>query len=62
LRRLGVQRRRTSDTGRAGLISVPLFFGISSVTEKKRFDLHPVFRRGAASIGSFYLNRFRQAS
>lgn len=41
------------------LVSVPLFFGISSVSLKKRFNLTPLFTKAQASLGELYLKNFK---
>lgn len=49
LARLGVRSRR-SNTGRQGLVSVPMFFGIPAVQLRARFNLAGVIERAAQQI------------
>jgi hypothetical protein len=58
LGRLGVRSRRGGFGGR-GVVSVPVFIGVSMVNIRARFNLRPIFRQAAADIGSAYLQNLR---
>jgi hypothetical protein len=58
LGRLGVRSRRGGFTGR-GLVSVPIFVGVTMVNIRARFNLRPIFKRAGAEIGAAYLQNLR---
>lgn len=41
------------------LVSVPLFYGLSQVTLKKRLGLIPIFNRVEGQLGALYLKNFK---
>ena len=45
--------------GKVGGKSVPLFFGISSVTIRKKFNIIEAVQRAAARLGEFYLKHLK---
>jgi hypothetical protein len=45
--------------GKVGDKSVPLFFGIPTVTIRKKFDVVAAVRRAAARLGEFYLKNLK---
>jgi hypothetical protein len=40
-------------------VLVPLFFGISSVSLRARFQLRTIFERAQASLGPLYVSNFK---
>jgi hypothetical protein len=59
LARLGARAQR--GTGRrAGIVSLPMFVRVSTVTLRKRFDLAAVFARAHAGLGANYLRHLNQ--
>lgn len=60
LSRLGVGRSKSARGKK--LISVPLFFGISSVQLRKRFDLTAIIQRASNNIGNNYLRHINSES
>lgn len=51
--------RKTFATRKASLVWIPMFVGIDSVTEKKRFDLVAIIRRAASRLGEYYLRHIQ---
>src|ERR1700687_3845644 len=43
-----------------GLVSVPIFVGVETVTLHKRFDLVPIFERARQGLGQSYLTHIAQ--
>lgn len=58
LARLGVTESRGKH-GTAGVVSVPLFFGVSSVRIPKKFDLRPTFEQVSRGLGDAYFKHYR---
>jgi hypothetical protein len=58
LARLGVREKRGRH-GTPGVVSVPVFVGVSSVKMPRRFDLRPVFQRASQALGPAYQRHFR---
>jgi hypothetical protein len=62
--KITVSALKRGNSGKAGkgvrLVPVPLFFGLSSVNMRKRFDLKTVFDRANAQLPQYYLNHFRR--
>lgn len=58
LARLGVRSRHSASGGR-GVVSVPIFVGISLVNIRARFNLRPVFKAALAALPAAYLRHLR---
>jgi len=52
-------KRRLPGSPAARVVSVPLFFGLDSVTLRKRFNIGPIFVKGQALLGPFYLRNLK---
>jgi hypothetical protein len=58
LARLGVRSRR-GRFGDKGVVSVPIFVGVSMVNIRARFNLRPIFKRAGDGLASAYLQNLR---
>lgn len=58
LSRLGVRESRGKH-GTAGVVSVPIFVGVSSVKMPRKFDLRPVFQEVRRGLASSYFRYYK---
>jgi hypothetical protein len=58
LGRLGVRSRRSA-TGGGGIVTVPIFVGVTAVNLHARFNLRPVFRAAGDGLAGAYLRNLR---
>lgn len=58
LGRLGVRSRKGGFGGK-GVVSLPIFVGVSAVTLRARFHLRAVFKQAGAGLGASYLQNLR---
>ena len=61
LSRLKIQQRRGDLLAGAAVVSVPIFFGISAVNIRKRFDLTGVFRAAQEGLPAGYKRNLRKS-